>query len=101
MLLKHADKEPHKSAIVRAEEFKRFMSGQQHNIQQRCILCTVQCHVYYYEWLRTRVVHVTHDIGMQNITRKLVANISPDFPCVLKAKRNRVANHEHVLYNHV
>ena len=35
MLRKHADKEHHKSAILRAEEFKRSMSGQQHNIQQR------------------------------------------------------------------
>ena len=34
-LRKHADKEHHKSAIVRAEEFKRTMSGQQPNIQQR------------------------------------------------------------------
>ena len=59
----------------------------------RCVfyVYTVQCHVYYSEWLRTGVVHVTHDIGMQNITRKLVANISPDFPCVLKAKCNRAA----------
>ena len=32
---KNADKEHHKSAIVRAEEFKRKMSGQQPNIQQR------------------------------------------------------------------
>ena len=35
MLRKHGDKEHHKSAIVRAEEFKRSMSGQQPNIQQR------------------------------------------------------------------
>ena len=34
-LQKHADKEHHKSAIVLAEEFKRTMSGQQPNIQQR------------------------------------------------------------------
>lgn len=35
MLRKHADKEHHKSAIVRAEEFKWAMFGQQPNIQQR------------------------------------------------------------------
>ena len=34
-LRKHADKEHHKSAIVRAEEFKKTMSGQQPSIQQR------------------------------------------------------------------
>ena len=34
-LRKHADKEHHKSAIVRADEFKRTMSGQQPSIQQR------------------------------------------------------------------
>ena len=34
-LRKHADKEHHKAAIVRAEEFKKSMSHQQPNIQQR------------------------------------------------------------------
>ena len=34
MLRKHTDKEHHKSAIVRAEEFKRSMSGLQHNISR-------------------------------------------------------------------
>ena len=34
-LRKHADKEHHKSTIVRAEEFKMSMAGQQPNIQQR------------------------------------------------------------------
>ena len=35
MLRKHTDKDHHKTAIVRAEEFKRSMSSQQPNIQQR------------------------------------------------------------------
>ena len=35
MLRKHSDKEHHKSAIVRTDEFQRTMSGQQHSIQQR------------------------------------------------------------------
>ena len=35
MLRKDADKEHHESAIVRADEFKRTMSGQQPSIQQR------------------------------------------------------------------
>ena len=35
MLHKHTDKEHHKVAIVRAEEFERSMSGQQPDIQQR------------------------------------------------------------------
>ena len=35
MLHKHTDKEHHKVAIVRAEEFERSMSGQQPVIQQR------------------------------------------------------------------
>ena len=34
-LRKHADKDHHKSAIVRADEFKKTMSGQQPSIQQR------------------------------------------------------------------
>ena len=33
-LHKHADKEHHKVAIVRAEEFEKSMSGQQPDIQQ-------------------------------------------------------------------
>ena len=35
MLHKHTDKEHHKVAIVRAEEFERSMSGQQPDIQQK------------------------------------------------------------------